>query len=30
MFQIPMIIIGIGIVLFAEITFFVDLFGKKD
>lgn len=30
MLQIPMYIIGIGMLLIAEVTFFVDLFKKKD
>jgi hypothetical protein len=30
MLQIPMYIIGIGMLLIAEVAFFVDLFKKKD
>jgi len=30
MLQIPMYIIGISVILFAQVTFFVDLFKKKD
>jgi hypothetical protein len=30
MLQIPMYIVGISMLLIAEVTFFVDLFKKKD
>jgi len=30
MLQIPMYIVGIGLFAFAQVTFFVDLFKKKD
>ncbi len=30
MLQIPMYIVGIGMLLIAEVAFFVDLFKKKD